>query len=164
MRAGAMSGYEQLCIVDGHMRTGATTHSVSGLGQRGHTWGAPDWSRLELTRSVSAWLGPDVGGVTLSSVRDAGANAHPDEAVWAALAFEGDPVKVLDPRLSTTYDGEGRQRRAGLELWVNEEDDYPSAPPGRSSADRRSTSASCAWTSRSSAGTPRATRASAATT
>ena len=25
------------------------------------------------------------------------------------------------PRLSTTYDGDGRQRRAGLELWVDED-------------------------------------------
>jgi hypothetical protein len=37
---------------------------------------------------------------------------------------------VEDPRLSTTYDGDGHQRRAGLELWVSEEDDYPRRAAG----------------------------------
>ena len=33
----------------------------------------------------------------------------------------GEPMRVEDPRLSTGYDGEQRQRRAGLELWLDEE-------------------------------------------
>ena len=31
-------------------------------------------------------------------------------------------LHVDDPRLSTTYDADGRQRRAGLELWVGDSD------------------------------------------
>ena len=31
------------------------------------------------------------------------------------------PVPIADPRLSTTYDADGRQRRASLELWAGEE-------------------------------------------
>jgi hypothetical protein len=31
---------------------------------------------------------------------------------------------IDDPRLSTTYDEEGFQRRVGLELWVGGEDAY----------------------------------------
>jgi hypothetical protein len=34
-------------------------------------------------------------------------------------------IRVADPRLSTTYDADGHQRRAGLELWVDETDGYP---------------------------------------
>ena len=124
-QAGGMTGYEQLCAVEGEIRSGATAHAVSGLGQRGHAWGAPDWSRLALARNVCAWLGPEHGGIALASVRGEQARAHSDEAVAATLVQEGDPVAVADPRLSTTYDGEGRQRRAGLELWVAEEDGYP---------------------------------------
>jgi hypothetical protein len=30
------------------------------------------------------------------------------------------PVAVDEPLLSTTFDGEGRQRHAGLELWIGE--------------------------------------------
>jgi hypothetical protein len=32
---------------------------------------------------------------------------------------------VAEPRLSTTYDSGGRQRRAGLELWMSEDDELP---------------------------------------
>ena len=38
---------------------------------------------------------------------------------------------MADPRVSTTYDGDGHQRRAGLELWVGEEDDYPRRGAGQ---------------------------------
>ena len=71
---------------------------------------------------------------------------------------------IAEPRLSTTYDGDGRQRRAGLELWVADETAIRAAPRARSSAARRSTSAGCGWTARSSAGAWTAARASAATT
>jgi hypothetical protein len=32
---------------------------------------------------------------------------------------------VEEPRLATTTDDAGRQIRAGLELWVDKDDDYP---------------------------------------
>ena len=38
-------------------------------------------------------------------------------------------MPVLDPRLSTTYDAGGRQRHAGLELWVDE-DGFPRRAAG----------------------------------
>jgi hypothetical protein len=120
-----MEGYEQLVRVRGRVQVGADAAEVDGLGQRGRSWGVADWSRLELARSVSAWLGERHGGALLSSLRPAGAAGHDEEAVWAARVDGGDPIPVLDPRLSTTYDGEGHQRRAGLELWVTEEADYP---------------------------------------
>jgi hypothetical protein len=39
--------------------------------------------------------------------------------------------RVAEPRLSTTYDAQGRQRRAGLELWVAEEDELPRRAAGQ---------------------------------
>jgi hypothetical protein len=122
---GGMAGYEQLVAVRGRVSAAGQSAQVQGLGQRGHAWGVADWSRLELTRSVSAWLGEEHGGVVLSSLRPAGAAAHADEAVWAAVVEQGEPLPVAEPRLSTTYDGDGHQRRAGLELWVDDEDGYP---------------------------------------
>ena len=121
-RAGGMEGYEQPCRVTGRVRAGERETAITGVGQRGHQWGAPDWDRIALARTVTAWA-DDGRGVALSAVRPAKAKAHDGEAVWAALLDTGEPV--ADPRLSTTYDGEGRQRRAGLELWVGEEDPYP---------------------------------------
>ena len=48
--------------------------------------------------------------------------AHAEEPIWAALLDDAGTVRVDDPRLSTTYDVDGRQRRAGLELWVHGEE------------------------------------------
>ena len=119
--AGGMTGYEQLCRVQGTVTLDGRPRAVAGLGQRGHQWGEPDWGRIELARTVSAWL-EDGSGLTLVSVRPAGATSHADEATWAAL-LDGEPERVDEPRLSTTSDGDGRQRRAGLELWMGGEED-----------------------------------------
>ncbi|MGI8594493.1 MAG: hypothetical protein ACR2ML_09060 [Solirubrobacteraceae bacterium] len=131
--AAASQGYEQLCLVEGTVLAGGEEQPIRCLGQRGHTWGAPDWDRLELTRTLSAWMGEDAG-LALASVRPARAKAHAEEAVSAFL-FEAvdDGVAarpIGDARLSTTYDGAGRQRRAGLELWENEEAEYPRRASG----------------------------------
>ena len=68
----------------------------------------------------------------LSAVRPAGAESHADEAHWGALLdADGAELAIDDPRVSTTYDADGHQRRAGLELWVGEEDDYPRRGAGQ---------------------------------
>ena len=127
-RVGGMTGYEQPVRVHGRATVGDARVAVDGLGQRGHSWGAPDWDRIELTRAVSAWMGDDLA-VSLTAVRPAGKRDHEAEAVVASILDrdeDGVPhaVDVADPRLSTTYDDDGRQRQAGLELWVDE-DGYP---------------------------------------
>ena len=132
-RAGGMAGYEQPLRVRGAARVGDARIAVDGLGQRGHSWGAPDWGRIELARSVSAWLGEDLA-VSLTAIRPAGAREHADEALAAAIiepGEDGEPhaIDVADPRLSTTYDGDGRQRHAGLELWIDD-DGFPRRAAG----------------------------------
>ena len=118
---GGMEAYEQLCRVRGTV----AERELECLGQRGHSWGRPDWSKLELARSVSAWL-DDGGGMTLTAVRGRSAKHHADEDVTAYVIQAGEPIAVADPRLSTTYDAGGRQVHAGLELWVGQgETEYP---------------------------------------
>jgi len=119
-RAGGMEGYEQLCRVSGSVRVGRRSVDVRCLGQRGHLWGAPDWGRIELARTVSAWMGDD-RAVFVTAVRPAKAKHHDEEAVAGFVLDGGEPHAVFDARLSTTYDAELRQRRAGLELWMQEE-------------------------------------------
>jgi hypothetical protein len=123
-RAGGLAGYEQLCHVHGSVHIGTRTHEVRSLGQRGHTWGVPDWEHMDAVRVLAAWI-DDGTGVVLRAVRPAGAGAHGDEARWAAVLGAGGNLRVDEPRLSTTYDGEGHPRRAGLELWVGHDDDMP---------------------------------------
>jgi hypothetical protein len=132
-RVGGMAGYEQPVRVRGSATVGDARLAVDGLGQRGHSWGAPDWERIELTRAVSAWMGDDLA-VSLTAVRPAGKRDHAAEAVVASILDRNEEgvaqaIDVLDPRLSTTYDDEGRQRQAGLELWIDE-DGYPRRAAG----------------------------------
>jgi hypothetical protein len=123
---GGMEGHERLCRVRGT----AAGRPIDCLGQRGRSWGVAEWGGIALTRSLGAWLdeGPSV---VYSAVRPAGAESHAEEAQWGALLDGESAVAMVDPRLSTTYDGDGHQRRAGLELWVDEEDDYPRRGSGR---------------------------------
>ncbi len=119
-RAGGMQGYDQLCQVTGSASHGGRTHQVRCLGQRGQLWGTPDWGRIALARTVSAWLDDD-HAVTLTAVRPSKSKGHFDEAVSGFVFESGEPLEIDEPRLSTTYDGEQHQRRAGLELWMDEE-------------------------------------------
>ena len=95
---------------------------IDCLGQRGHSWGAPDWDKITLARTVSAWMAPDLG-IALTAVRPSKATGHADEAL--AVTISGPVIiDVDDARLSTTYDSGGRQRRASLELY-EDDDSYP---------------------------------------
>jgi hypothetical protein len=128
-QAGGMEGYEQLCRVRGTVRADGTAHEVRCLGQRGHAWGEPDWERIDSTRTLAAWL-EDGSGILLTAVRPAGAGDHERDATWAAVIGPAGTLRVDEPRLSTTYDEAGRQRSAGLELWVGEQDAYPRRASG----------------------------------
>ncbi len=112
---GGMSGYEQPCRVRGSVRAGGREHAIDALGQRGRSWGDPDWDRIELTRTVTAWT--DGPAASLTAIRPADARHHADEATWAAVWEPEGLLEIDDGRLSTTYDADGHTRRAGLELW-----------------------------------------------
>jgi hypothetical protein len=128
--AAGLRGYEQLCRVSGTVRDGERRAKVDCLGQRGHQWGSPDWEQIALARTVSAWF-DDGHGVTLASVRPDDASAHAHEAVSAWLLDREGIVTIGEPLLSTTLDGEGRQMRAGLELWEDgDERPYPHRAAG----------------------------------
>ncbi len=131
-RVGGLQGYEHLCRVTGTARVGGSTLAVDCLGQRGHRWGVPDPRRVTLVRTVSVWAGEDLA-VCLTAVRPVKAKSHADEALDAAILVAppedaGDNrarvVVPEDARLSTTYDAQGRHRRAGLELY-EDADGYP---------------------------------------
>ena len=122
-RAGGMAGYEQVCAVSGNVRAGGQVREVRCLGQRGHSWGEPDWSRIETARTIAAW--PAEGSsLALTTVRPQGAT-HAEEPIWAALLDAEGSRRIAEPRLTTTYDADGRQRRAGLELWLHDDDGHP---------------------------------------
>jgi hypothetical protein len=122
--AGGMQGYDQLVRVTGTATVGGRERKLTALGQRTHAWGIADWDRMESVRTVGAWLGED-RAVGLQAVRRPGARGHEADAVSAWLLGEEGAQALSEARLSTTYDDEGRQRRAGLELWERADSEYP---------------------------------------
>ena len=77
--------------------------------------------QLDALRTVSAIMDEKNALVALAR-RPRGALGHGEERVGAVLIDEGRFLEVDEARLSTVYDGEGRQRSAGLELWLRGEE------------------------------------------
>jgi hypothetical protein len=107
----------RVCTVQGNV---AGTQ-IDGLGTVSETLRAPAWEELDALRAISVLADP---GHALLAVarRPRGAPGHGEELVSAALIAAGEVKAVEEARLSTVYDGDGRQRNAGLELWLPGED------------------------------------------
>jgi hypothetical protein len=71
--------------------------------------------------------------VLAEALRPRGSLGHGDEQVTAWLYSGGELLSVEKARISTVYDAEGRQRAAGLELWLPEED-FPRRASGQVAA------------------------------
>lgn len=95
--------------------------TVDCLGTQAETHVAPAWSELGVLRSLSAVFDAEHALLALAT-RPEGAVGHGDEHVRAALVADGEVQYFADARISTVYDGEGRQRSVGLELWLPEEE------------------------------------------
>lgn len=123
-RAGGMEGFDHRCRVTG------TVDGVpfEGLGQRGRSWGAPDWEQMTLARTLTAWF-DDGHALSAVAVRPANAQSHAEEAI-SAFVLDDEVRPVAEVRISTTYDAEGRQRAAGLELYVGADDEHPARVAG----------------------------------
>ncbi len=96
---------------------------VDCLGTFSITSVAPRWEQLQAVRSISALVDEGTGLLALSR-RPRDAAGHGDEQVRAGLFIDGELHEVEEARISTVYDGGGRQRSAGLELWLPGEE-YP---------------------------------------
>lgn len=82
-------------------------------------------SEQVLRRSIGIVFS-DGGLLALSAVRPPGAGGHGDERVTAVICDpDGTSTEVSETLLSTEYDGEGVQRRATLELWIDGDDGQP---------------------------------------
>jgi hypothetical protein len=107
----------RVCRVTGKVDGG----KVECLGTATETVAAPAWDELDALRGVSALFDPENAVLALAR-RPRGAIGHGQEQVVAWLVSAGEARLVDDARISTVYDGEGRQRTAGMELWMPGED------------------------------------------
>ena len=109
----AWSGRQELCRVTGTV-DGA---EIDCVGVRTElTQVRP--GELGSVRGFSGWVSAEEA-VTLLALRP-GSEAHQERDLVAATVFEPDRwMSSHDPRLSTTYDGDGHPTRATLELWIS---------------------------------------------
>jgi hypothetical protein len=107
----------RLCRVTGDV--GET--KIDCLGTLADTKVPPTWNELDALRSISA-LGDAENAVLALARRPRGALGHGQELITAWLLEAGELRGVDEARVSTVYDGDGRQRNAGLELWLPGED------------------------------------------
>lgn len=78
----------------------------------------------EIQRRSIGIVFSDGGLLALSAVRPAGASGHGDETVAAVLCGpDGAPAEASEALLSTEYGEDGVQRRATLELWLEDGDE-----------------------------------------
>ena len=106
-----------LCEVSGSVGGGR----VECLGTATETTEPPAWSELDAVRGITALFDRERAVFVLAR-RPRGVLGHGQELVEGALLLDGELSTVDNTRLSTVYDGDGRQRSAGLELWLPAED------------------------------------------
>lgn len=99
----------------------AEGEAIECLGVRSETVQPPRWAELASVRTISAVFDPAHAFLAVAH-RPLGAQGHAEERIESGLIVEGEVLDVEEARLSTVYDGEGRQRSAGLELWLPEEE------------------------------------------
>jgi hypothetical protein len=73
---------------------------------------------------LAAWFDRDEA-LALSASRPRRARGQESDLITASLVESGLARTVIDPRLSTTYAGDGAPSRAGVELWVSEPSEEP---------------------------------------
>jgi hypothetical protein len=117
-----------LCAVAGTV----AGERIECLGTATQTDDPPAWADLDALRAVSAVLDRE-NAVFLSASRPRDVAGHGQERVSAVVIAGGTALDVEDARLSTVYDRDGRQRTAGLELWLPGED-YPRRASGSAQA------------------------------
>jgi hypothetical protein len=121
-----LGGFDQLCRVRGSY----DDREVDCPGRRAAR-NPINLEKIDSVRDVSAWFDGEVA-VALTALRPRRAKGHEGDIVTAAVFEEGHWVSVEDPRLSTTYDGEGVPTRTTLELWLASEgeEQYPRRAAG----------------------------------
>jgi hypothetical protein len=103
------------------VRGEAVGRRVDGMGTLSETRVPPRWEELDALRIISALI-DDRHALLVLARRPRDAVGHGDEEITARLIEDDAVIAVEDTRISTVYDGGGRQRSAGLELWVPGED------------------------------------------
>lgn len=102
----------ELCRITGTIELGGHLRELDCAGVR---CGCAD--QIGSLRLVAAFFERDLE-MALLATRPPGAKGQDRDAVAAVLRGEPAELNVFDPRLSTTYRGDGKPSRMGIELWL----------------------------------------------
>jgi hypothetical protein len=130
------SGFDQLCRVQGAVVIDGAELEVDCIGRRGAYAEGFDVDRLESVRDISAWFEP-IDGLALVALRPRKSRGQESDLITAVVFDPDAPRTITDPRLSTTYSAAGRPLRAGVELWLGDDEDeqYPRRALGEAVGD-----------------------------
>ena len=119
------------CQVLGTLVIGGATRKLQGIGTRGALALPQDGGSLRL---FGSWFpaGQELG---LLATRRRGASSGEGDEISVTARGEEQPL-VIDPRLSTTYNGAGEPVRVGIELWLGASEDDEDGLRGRRVAGR----------------------------
>lgn len=106
-------GAAAVCSVNGTV----ARRSVHCLGTSRETAEPLDWGAVDVVRDLSA-VWDERTALIAQTRRPLHAPGHGHERAEAWLLADGRLARVDDARISTVYDAHGRQRSAGLELWI----------------------------------------------
>jgi hypothetical protein len=132
VRSELADGFDELVTVEGRI----AERSVQCIGRRTERTGLnpSDYASI---RDVSAWFAPD-DGVALLAARPRKARGHEGELLTVSAFEAGRTLPIEEPRLSTTYAGDGSPSRAGLEIWLEQPEDdqeHTTHPPYRAAGE-----------------------------
>lgn len=135
---GELGAMVQLCRVSGRLRLDRDEREIDSVGLRTRCHGPLELGRFQSIRAVSTWFDSSEG-FALTALRPRKARAHDDDLIAAAVLGPEHSSPVADPRLSTTYSAEGWPLRAGMELWVEgeeQEEQYARRASGEATGSR----------------------------
>ena len=104
------------CRVSGSIELGGTRRELDVAGVRG---GALSFDGSDSLRVFAAWF-PGDHQIGIVASRPKGAKGQDRDRITVIGRGEEHSL-IVDPRLSTTYDGAGSPRRVGLELWLGDD-------------------------------------------
>jgi hypothetical protein len=119
--------FDQLCRVTGQVVIDGDELAVESAGSRGGQAQALDLERFDSLRIVSVWF-ELTEGLVLLSLRPARARGHDGDQLAAVMLEPDGPVAVAEPRLSTTYTGDGQPSRISMELWLGGDEEVEQFP------------------------------------
>jgi hypothetical protein len=129
-----LAGFDQLCRIRGRAAIDGAELTIDCPGLRA-AYREVDLRAYKSIRRVAAWF-ESGDGIAFLALRPRKAKGHNRDVLTSALLEAGGARLVEDPRLSTTYGPEGAPTRAGLELWLDEEESerYPRRAAGEVAA------------------------------